>query len=209
MKHLNPGACVRTAILLFATLFLSRCVAPYESARMLPKGTSEVKAGYTQTRFYDGADAGKLDDGWGVGFGYGLTDRFNLKVRYERFYSDEGRGNYLGAGPKLAIIPNRIAAALPFSLFFGEQSQTWAVSPMLLFTLPNASNTFEATFGARSDLFPEEENGLLFSFNLGFGWSKNLDQWSIRPDLGVVFGPDLDGADLCFGLGASYNFRWR
>lgn len=209
MKHLKPLAFAHISSFLFAILFFSNCVVPYESARMLPKGASEVKVAYSNVRFYDGADSGNLDNGLGIGIGYGITDKINVKLRYEHVSGSDGNVNFLGVGPKLALKRNRIAAALPVGWYFDGDGSTWVVSPMLLFTLPNASNTFEATLGARSDLFLEAESGLLFGFNLGFGWSKNLDRWAIRPDLGVIFGLENNGANLSFGLGASYNFRAR
>lgn len=209
MQHLKPLAFARTAPFIIAILFLSNCVVPYESARMLPKGTSEVKASYSNVRFYDGADSGNLDNGLGIGVGYGITGKINVKLRYEHLSSSDGNINFLGVGPKLALKPNRIAAALPVGWYFDGDGSTWVLSPMLLFTLPNASNTFEATLGARSDLFFEVESGVLFGLNLGFGWSKNLDRWAIRPDLGVIFGFENSGANLSFGVGASYNFRAR
>lgn len=205
MKHPK----FHTALFLFSCiLFLSRCVVPYESARMLPKGDLELKGSFTHARVSFDGESEKLDNGIGVGIGYGINDRFNLKFRYENF-SNEGSANFLSVGPKFAIVQDRIAAALPIGLYFDEGETEWVASPMLLFTLPNASNTFEATLGVRGDKIFEQDADWLLGLNLGLGFSKDLNRWAVRPDFGIVFSPGNDGSYLTFGLAASYNIAPR
>jgi hypothetical protein len=190
-----------TAILLF---FFSHCVVPFESARMLPKGSTEIKGSFTHVRYHEEGENDKLNDGYGLGLGYGVTDRFNVKIRYERI-STEGDVNYFAFGPKLALMPNRIAALLPFGVYFAEGESTWGMHPTLLFNLTKPAPKFEASIGLRGDIFFESNADVLLATNLGFGFSQNLDRWAIRPDIGFVFNPGESGVIITFGLGAQYN----
>lgn len=205
MKHPKFSA-VFTAP--FLALLLSQCVVPYESARMLPKGEVEIKGAFTHARVNFEGESEKLDNGLGVAVGYGVSEKFNVKLRYEHF-SNEGSANFACIGPKLAIVQDRIAAALPIGLYFDEGETEWVASPMFLFTLPNASNTFEATLGIRGDKIFEEDTDWLVGFNLGLGISKDLSRWAIRPDIGIAFSPGNEDTYLTFGLAASYNIESR
>lgn len=194
------------AFVLAVSLFsFTRCIVPYESARMLPKGGTELKAAYTYVRVTERGEGEKLNDGLGLGLGYGVTNRVNLKVRYERISVEEGASiNYLVFGPKIALIPNKIAAMLPIGAYFEEGESTWGIHPALLFTA-NQNNKVEGTFGLRGDIFFEEGAETLLGLNFGLGLSQNLDVWAIRPDFGLVFNPGERGAFLTFGIGAQYN----
>lgn len=184
-------------------LSLSQCVTPYESARMLPKGGTEIKTSYTHVRVAAEGENEKINDGLGLGLGYGVTDRINLKVRYERL-SNEGNVNFVAFGPKIALKPNKIAAMLPIGVYFDEGESTWGVHPSLLFST-SKNNKVEGTVGLRSDIFFEEDSEVLFGINLGLGLSQNLDRWAIRPDFGLTFNPGENGVFLSFGIGAQYN----
>ena len=201
MKHPKLLAALPATALAF---LLSQCVVPYESARMLPKGDVELKGAFTHARANANGESEKLDNGYGIGIGYGINEKFNMKFRYEHF-TNEGSANFVSIGPKLAIVQDRIAAVLPVGLYFDEGETEWATSPMLLFTLPTASNTFEATLGIHGDKIFEEDTDWLLGFNLGLGFSKDLSRWAIRPDAGISFSPGNEGYFLTFGVAASYN----
>lgn len=185
-------------------LAFTQCVVPFESARMLPKGSTELKASYSYVSAREDGEGEKLNDGLGFGLGYGVSDRFNLKFRYERV-STEGNLNFIAFGPKFALKPNRIAAALPVWSYFVEGESTWGISPTLLFNVLPPSKTFETNIGLRSDFFFEEDVDALIGLNLGFGISQDLDRWAIRPDFGLMLNPGESGVLLSFGLGAQYN----
>ena len=197
-----------TVLYLFVCiLFLSNCVVPYESARMLPKGAVELKGSYSHVSERFEGESASINDGLGLGFGYGITDRINLKLRYERlFISDADEGvNFIAFGPKFALVPNRVAMMFPFGVYSYEGESTWGVFPNLMGTFPAANNKFEGTLGVRTDIFFEEGADLLIGLNAGFGISQDLDRWAIRPDFGLVLNPGEDGVILTFGVGFSYN----
>lgn len=208
MKHLKLRTRLCAASLLLALFFLAQCVVPYESARMLPKGEIELKGSFTHVRFNAEGESEKADNGIGLTAGYGINEKINVKFRYESLNND-GSINFISFGPKVALVQDRVAAALPIGMFFDEGETEWFISPMFLFTIPNAKNTFEATLGVRGDKFFEEDSDLLIGLNLGFGLSKDLSRWAIRPDFGVVFNPGEEGAFLTFGVAANYNIAPR
>lgn len=208
MKH--PSICTRL-ILAAGLFFLTRCVVPYESARMLPKGDTELKAAFTHASQHLDGESGALNNGFGVGLGYGATDNINLKIRYERIFPEgsDGEGiNFFSFGPKFALKHNKIAAMLPIGAYFVEGENTWMMNPALLFTA-SRNEKFEATFGLRGDIFFEEGADFLMGLNVGLGLSENLDRWAIRPDFGLVFNPGEKGVLLTFGLGVNYNIESR
>lgn len=208
MKRCTPVTALRTAAFLCLLISLSQCIVPYESARMLPKGTTEIKAGFSHSIASDDGESEGLNNGLGIGFGYGINERINLKMRYERLLpvdSDEGGFNYLGFGPKFGIVPGKFAMMFPFGVYFAEGETTWGMHPAFLVTLPARNNRFEGTFGARTDIFFESEADLLVALNLGLGFSQNLDRWAIRPDWGLIFDPGESGVVWTFGVGFNYN----
>ncbi len=206
MKHSTLLRSLTIPFLVANLLFLTRCVVPYESARMLPKGNAEVKAAFTHVRESFEGENEKVNNGFGLGVGYGVSDRVNLKFRYERISLDEDFGlNYIAFGPKFAIKPDRIAALLPIGVYFDEGESTWGVHPTMLFGLTRPSPKFELTLGLRGDIFFEDESELLLATNLGFGFSEDLDRWAIRPDIGLVVNPGESGVIFTFGIGAQYN----
>ena len=97
-----------------------------------------------------------MNDGLGLGLGYGISDKVNLKIRYERLSSD-GSTNFVAFGPKISLKKDRIAAALPVWSYFSEGESLWGISPTMLFGLLPPSKTFETTIGLRGDINFEEE----------------------------------------------------
>lgn len=101
MKHPKFSA-VFTAP--FLALLLSQCVVPYESARMLPKGEVEIKGAFTHARVNFEGESEKLDNGLGVAVGYGVSEKFNVKLRSSNIVTgiggagwDEGNGEHVEA----------------------------------------------------------------------------------------------------------------
>lgn len=194
------------------TLLLTQCIVPYESARMLPAGATEVKAAFSHGSDHYEGESESLSNNFGLGVGYGISDHLNLKVRYERIAvaDSDGEGiNYLAFGPKYAIVPDYVAVMMPLGVYFGDGESTWGIHPGLLFTLPAKNQRVEGTFGVRTDIFFEEGTEMLVGFNIGLGLSQDLERWAIRPDLGFVINPGEKGSILTLGVGVSYNITGR
>lgn len=141
-----------------SSLFLA-CVAPIntsnESARMLAKGDWEVTGNYTHYILSSEGESEGINDNVGVRIGYGIVDKFNLKVRYERLIPSEEDSesvNYIDIAPKFQIMKGVIAATVPFGLYFAQEETEFVMSPKMLFTYP-ASDKFEVTVATKADIF--------------------------------------------------------
>src|SRR3954469_22706436 len=94
--------------LLLSPLFFSCGVvlpvsSQFENASTLKKGGVEVEGQYSA---YLVSAEGTVNKNFGVKIGYGLTDKFDLKLRYENLapVMDEGDGqktNYFSVIPKI------------------------------------------------------------------------------------------------------------
>ncbi|MBK8969617.1 MAG: hypothetical protein IPM36_23740 [Lewinellaceae bacterium] len=199
MKNLTLGILFLSA--------LSACVVPinssFESARMLGKGNAEAMGHYSHYLVNAEGESEAVNNNFGLRLGYGISDRFDLKMRYIRLLpKEEGASgvNYLDLAPKVAIVPGIFAGTMPIGLYFAEDETQWVFSPKLLYTYP-ANNMFEATLAAKADIFPDDDGEVYLGFNLGFGMSQNLDRWAIRPELGFMVNPGESGTIWSFGIG--------
>ncbi len=194
----------------FGALLLSlldACVVPinssYESARMLEKGGTEFMGHYTHYSFSDNGESDAINNNFGIRIGYGITDKVDVKLRYIRLVPvEEGASgiNYIDVAPKVGIVPDWFAAALPIGLYFAEDETEFVISPKLLFTYP-AGKRFEATLATKADIFPEDDGNVYLGLNLGLGLSQNLDKWALRPELGLMVDPGESGLAFSFGIG--------
>lgn len=187
--------------------FISACVVPintsFESARMLGKGNAEAMGHYSHYIIADEGESEAYNNNFGLRLGYGISDKFDLKMRYIRLVPEvEGSSgvNYIDLAPKYAFLPGKLAGTLPVGLYFAEGESQWVFSPKLLFTYP-ANNMFEATLAAKADIFPDDESEVYLGFNLGFGISSNLDRWAIRPEVGLMVDPGESGRAWVLGIG--------
>lgn len=203
MKNIQFGV-------LFLSLF-SGCIAPintsFESARMLQKGDFEASGRYTHYRFTDNGESQTANNNFGACVGYGIGNKFNMKLRYERLLIPGGESsspglNYIDLAPKFQIVPGKIAGTLPIGLYFDESDTKYVLSPKLLFTYP-AKDKFEATLAAKADIFPQDGGDVYLGFNLGIGVSSNLNRWALRPELGLMVKPGDSGIAWAYGIGLS------
>lgn len=185
----------------------SSCVAPinttYESARMLKRGDSEIMGHYTHYSVSSEGETDAINDNFGVRIGYGIGDKFNLKVRYERLVpkDEDSEGvNYVDIAPKFQIMQGNIAATMPIGLYFAEDETEFVLSPKFIFTYP-ANDKFEISLATKADIFPEGDGNVYLGFNLGLGISTNLDQWALRPELGYMIDPGESGSFWAYGIG--------
>ena len=143
-----------------------------------------------------------MEDHYGIQAATGVHDRIDLRVRYVHA---SGTGvNAFGFGPKLSLLPDRLAVAVPVGFAFGENvavSESWELHPTLLFTQQLAERA-ELNVSAKS-LIRLGEGDTLWGFNLGFGLG-DLERWVVRPEVGLLFNPGEDG----HFLQASLGFTW-
>ncbi len=204
-----------TILFLLPALVLAACVTPintgFESARMLNKGGLEILGHYSHYSIADAGETNAANNNFGLRLGYGLSDQFDLKVRYERLVPvEEGGGgvNYVDLAPKVQIMKNWIAGTLPIGLYFAEGDTRYVISPRMLFTFP-ANNNFDATLAAKADIFPQDESNVYLGFQLGVGISSNLQRWALRPELGLMIDPGESGQLWSWGIGLTTTIPTR
>ncbi len=197
---------------------MSSCAMPvntnYESARSLKKNQLEAAASYTAY----GNLGEPAQNNMGVRVGYGITDKFDVKITYENAttvnsgsdFIEQYKMNYVSVSPKWTFIKNVLALKIPVNMYSmkyqdGDQESLFNISPTLLATWP-VSQQFEVGMSVTYQSgVPGYQS--IFSTGIGMGISKNLDRWAIRPEIG--YSVDLEYSDhkyVNFGIGFTYNF---
>jgi hypothetical protein len=182
----------------------------YQSARVLGKGRVEATVYYTTATINYNGDSRRVFNFLGLQSGIGLSERLELRIRYDRLYFVDGEidegSNLVFLAPKYSLLKDRISATLPIFLMFSEGgSGNWQLQPALLFSLP-MSEKLELTFTPKYFISIDDEyEGGFISFNLGFAIGR-LGEWAIRPETGLMFKPGEEGSFWNYGLGASRTF---
>ena len=191
-------------------LSLSACFPPinstFESARTLGNNKMDLTGNYSAYTAHNDGESEQVSNNLGIRLGFGITERFDIKMRYERIsLSGEGTGlNYLELSPKVSLIRNKIAAILPLGLYFDEEGHAFVLSPKFIYTYP-ANTKFDISFSTKADIFLEKDvDDILLGFNIGFGLSTDLEKWAVRPEFGLMINPGEDGSLLTFGIGFNY-----
>ena len=165
---------------------------------------SSVSAGET-----DFTEGGHIQNHVGVQASYGLLDKVDLRIRYAYLWLDDdgGTANILGAGPKVSIIEDRLAAYVPVGFGFGEiineNSNTWQVHPTVIGTIP-ILDILEINPSAKALIPFEKDRDMAIAFNLGIG-VKLPAGFTIRPEFGLLFDPGDEGHNRHLSIGVTYN----
>lgn len=212
---------LRPFIYLLALIFIAGCFSPinstYESARTLEKGQFEFQGSFSKyygNNFQDTVE--NLNDNLGFGVGYGISDKFDLKFRYEYFdtktrvqffdqeYNFESY-NYLELGGKFQLQEDKMALLIPIGVYYYEYEPGLTGSlvnmePRFIITL-SGNNNFETNIIPKATiLYGGDGAAVIPGINLGFGISSNLDRWAIRPEFGYNI--------LTFTVGVGFNYRF-
>lgn len=173
----------------------------FQSAKLVGPGRVEVTPS-ASTVFASGSDGGHAQDEYGLQVGAGVLDRLDLRARYVRVEGING----IGFGPKISLVKDRLALAVPVGFAFGEDvetAQTWTVHPTLLLT-HSVKPRLELNASVKG-LIPLSRDGgdnlVAMNFGVGFG---DLERWVIRPEIGFLFDPGESGHFTQFGLGITW-----
>jgi hypothetical protein len=169
-----------------------------QSAKLVGRDRVEITPSAT-TVSVSGNDSGHVQNEYGLQAATGVLDRLDLRARYVRV---EGV-NVLGFGPKIGLVKDRIALAVPVGFAFGngvKSGKSWAVHPTLLFTAP--VNQYVELNASTKGLIPFSEGDKLFAMNFGAGLG-NLEHWAIRPEVGFLFDPGKSGHYTQLSLGVT------
>jgi hypothetical protein len=179
-----------------------------QSAKLLVKGKYEITPSYSSISFSNDGESEKVSDNFGIQLGLGISDKVNLRFRYEQISPDfPGINSYsfLSLEPKFSLEKDRVAFSVPFGLFTGsniEESDAFQIHPSLYFTMPVSKN-IEINFSPKYLIFLEENTDDLVAINAGLGLSTDLSKWAVRPEIGYLFNPGEEGHYFSFSLGVS------
>ncbi len=204
------------ALNLILIILSTGCFAPinstFESAKLLDKGDIEVQGNYSVyygTSFLEDGYV-NLNNNFGFGVGYGISDRFNMKLRYERIntkYSfeifdeeiDISGLNYFELSNKFSLKKDKFALSIPLSIYLYEGESLFSLDPRFFFTFRN-NDTFEFNLIPKAHVLIGDGIGFMPGINFGVGLSSNLNEWAIRPEFG------FDGY-FTFGVGVNYYIK--
>jgi len=215
-------------IALLCLLAFSSCgVIPvnnsFEKAGTLQKGNTEVTGNISAySNMSWGWDGGSTKFGMGIKnigarVGIGLSDKTDLKFRYERLITSNVEGftsmSYYSIIPKFALTDEEFSLLVPLSLY-QYRNESWnegsgrgttgSIAPQLLYTFTNAKKKADLTVGVKGDLlFGGGGAILLFGSSVGAGFSNDLSKWAIRPAVGATF---LSGSLIwSYGIGLQHT----
>jgi hypothetical protein len=181
----------------------------FTDARMLKTGQVEITPSVSPG--FVSAD-GETEHAWtdfGVRGQFGVTDRINVGFGYNRTQlsienPDTYGFNTVAFGPKFSLMPDRLALAVPVSVFFAEdlnQDERWQLHPTLLMTVPLSERVdFNPAVRLRIPVCDNCDTSIAFHAGFGFRTGRHL---ILRPEAVAIVNPGDDGVSWTFGLGAS------
>ena len=167
----------------------SSCTAPvnlnYESARMLNKGQAEVQGGVSTYSMENQS----INTNYGGKLGFGITNRYNLKLRFEAIVPpkshlyNEFSWTYFEIDNKISLNEN-LALSLPICFYASEDGDGYSVFDPRLYITMRHENTFEFTIMPKCHVFLGDGIAPMPGISLGLGLSSDLNKWSLRPEIG-------------------------
>lgn len=185
------------------------CAPVFQDARLVNPGHVQVTPSFSGAGVSDEGESEYLVNTFAVQVQGGVSERFELGAAYARFEDVEGEGgiNTLVFGPRIGVVKDRVAVAVPFSFLFGEDvevSDTWMIHPTAIFTIP-VSPRVDINPSARLVIPLCEEcttSDWLLGFNGGVGLRVN-PRLTLRPEAGILVNPGESGVIWTFGFGVS------
>jgi hypothetical protein len=196
---------------LAASMAASGCApvfSDFQSARLAGRHRIEATASGSAVAVSGEEDepGGHAQDEWGLQVATGISDRVDLRARYVYV---EGI-NVVGFGPKVGLVKDRVALAVPVGFAFGGEvaPDAWAIHPTLLLSQPLSSHV-EIDASAKA-LVPLSSHGgdTLVAFNVGLRLGR-LDRFAVHPEIGFLFDPGQPGHFIQLGIGVVLFSRGR
>jgi hypothetical protein len=215
----TPRAALAALLTLAGTL--AACAPPFselQGARLAGRGTVDVTPMYSLTHFAAEGGGGKAQDEFGLQAATGVSSRVDLVARYQRIspvgMSDETMRapgvNMFAAGPKVSLVRDRVAVALPLGFAWGTDfgsSETWQARPTILGTVPLTPSldldvSGKALIWLSSD---DDDTDNLLAGTIGLGYRPSA-AWTVRPELGVLVNPGESGRFWNLSVGVTRAF---
>jgi hypothetical protein len=185
-----------------------------QSARLAGRGRVEV----TPSASSVSSDGVEVQHHFGLQLATGVHDRVDLRLRYEHVRVDGGDelgGSHgvdvVGFGPKLGLVQDRLALAVPVGFAFGEDvdsGETWQIQPTLIGSLPVVKHVELTAAGKYIVPLSAEDADSLVALNIGLGLGP-ADRWVVRPEVGFLWNPGEEGHFVHLSLGFSFLLGGR
>lgn len=196
----------------------------YEKAGTLGKGGVELSGHVTK---YDVSHFGRTETSnknYGLRAGYGVSDRFDLKMRYERMAFSSNFDNrlrdadYFSLVPKFALIPRQLSVMMPLSVYIARDTAEGkefrrtvkSIAPQAVVSFTNRTNKFDLSFMPKMDFLVEDgynsQSDFFVGMSVGAGFSADLDRWAIRPEIGYSSNGQK-ARYLSYGIGVQIFLR--
>lgn len=183
---------LQSLILIF---IFSSCMAPvnlnFESASMLEKGEKDrqVSGSYYYIP-YEIGDNKYVETQINIGgkLGFGISDKYNIKAKIEVLIHQDQKGAFF-----LLEMDNKIrlskwaAVSLPVGVYVGigqGELNAWPQFDPRFYLTYAPSNKFELTVIPKVHIYSIDPRAWNPGLSLGAGFSKDLNLWSIRPEIG-------------------------
>jgi hypothetical protein len=214
MKTIKLIFTVNVLLIGLGLLILQGCAPVFselQSARTVGDNRVEFTPSISTVDYTEDGEREGLQNHIGLQAAYGITDKIDIRARYERIWIkeegiDEGVSVF-GIGPKFSLLENKIALYIPIGRAFGDETEeTWQIHPTLLLTYPAVEDKLDITLSPKYLITLCEGCEDLIAVNLGLSFGNDLKQWSIRPEYGILFNPGESGYFGQFSIGYSTTF---
>jgi hypothetical protein len=189
----------------------SACAPAFQDARLVGPGRIEVTPHLSASGISAEGEREHIANTYGAHVIVGVHERLDVGIGYSRvqFVDEDGGGNLLGFGPRVGLITDRVAFALPLGFAFGEDadvSETFTLQPTALVTIP-AGRIVDLNPSFRVVIPTCEDCGsnTLIGFNFGVGIRLNQQRVILRPEAGFLRNPGETGTVWMFGFGVSFR----
>ena len=206
-QNLNLFASAMIAIALLCT----NCAPVFsdlQSARTVGENNIEATPSYSSVNYGEDGESEKLQNHFGLQLAYGLTEKVDIRARYERIWFKDGEISdgidIIGLGPKFSIVPDRLALFVPIGRAVGEDTEdTWEVQPTILATFSPIENQVDITLAPKVIIPLCSQCETMAAVNIGAAFGKDVRRLSIRPEYGILFRPGESGHYSQFSIGVS------
>ncbi|MEW6749859.1 MAG: hypothetical protein AB1505_02655 [Candidatus Latescibacterota bacterium] len=174
----------------------------FQTARLLRPGEWSITPSLSRQALVDDGDADDLWSALEVQARRGISRRLEAGLKLGRIGLADGY-QFASAGPKVAIVPERLAFLLPVGLFFGSDQQTgesFQVHPTLLGSVP-LDRAVELEVAAKRLVFLGGVSDDVWAASVGLEAGRPADPVTLHPEIGVLRTAGGGGWLLQWGLG--------
>lgn len=171
------------------------------SARTLGEGNSEVIPYVTQSGFVNSEKIDVPISHVGLQYTHGVAESYDLGIKYEHVFYDPTTDlsdnlGYVSLDFKKSLIKDKLAGAVAIQtpLILEGILETIELISTLTYSHQVVQDKFEITGNSRYFL-----RNKILAFNLGCSIGKDINDWSIRPQIGII--PDDEFSNLHFTIG--------